>query len=171
MHAVMSSNAAALSRLFLAEQPAILRLLGRVVDHSMVDDAVQLLWLRVQKVKDDPPIRDARAYLFALAANVAWDHGREQARRRRLQAEAEAILWGAEPAPSAETSLIARDELERVLDAVDALGEPTRRIFYLNRMEHMPQRDIAELLGVSRTTVEKHIRKALARLGDARNGV
>lgn len=166
----MLSNAAALSRLFFSERPALMRMLGRVVDHSMVEDAVQVLWLRVQKVKDDPPIRDARSYLFALAANVAWDQGRELARRRRLQAEAEAILWGPEAAPSPETSLIAREELDRVLEAADQLGEPTRRIFWLNRIEGMPQRDIAELLGVSRTTVEKHIRKALARLGDARNG-
>lgn len=145
-------------------------MLARIVDRAMVEDAAQTLWLRLQTVKDDPPIRNKRSYLFTLAANVAWDHGREQARRRKIQAEAEAILWGTDPAVSAEASLLARDELERVLEAADALSEPTRTIFWLNRIEEVPQREIADRLGVSRTTVEKHIRRALALLGDARNG-
>jgi RNA polymerase sigma-70 factor (ECF subfamily) len=135
----------------------------------MVEDAAQTLWLRVQKVEDDPPIRDKRSYLFALAANVAWDHGREQARRRKIQAEAEAILWGPEPGASPDTVMIARDELARVLKAADDLSEPARTIFWLNRIEEVPQREIATRLGVSRTTVEKHIRRALSILGDARN--
>ncbi len=165
----MPTNAIALSRLLVNERPSLLRMLGRVVDRSMVEDAAQTLWLRVQKVEDDPPIKDKRSFLFALAANVAWDHGRELARQRRIQVEAEAILWGPEPAASADTVMIARDELARVLEAADGLSEPTRTIFWLNRIEEVPQREIAERLGVSRTTVEKHIRRALSLLGDARN--
>jgi RNA polymerase sigma-70 factor (ECF subfamily) len=165
----MSTNALDLSRLLQSERPSLLRILSRVLDRSMVDDALQTLWLRVQKVEDDPPINDKRSYLFALAANVAWDQGRELARRRRIQAQADAILWGAERDPSAETMVIARDELQRVLEAAEQLSEPTRTIFWLNRMEGLPQRDIAVRLGVSRTTVEKHIRRALSILGDARN--
>lgn len=168
--AVMSMNALDLSRLLQSERPSLLRMLSRVLDRSLVEDAFQTLWLRVQKVEDDPPINDKRSYLFALAANVAWDQGRELARRRRIQAEANAILWGAERSPSAETMVIAQDELKRVLEAADALSEPTRTIFWLNRIEGIPQRDIAKRLGVSRTTVEKHVRRALAILGDARNG-
>lgn len=145
-------------------------MLLRVLDRSMVADALQTLWLRIQKVGDDPPINDKRSYLFALAANVAWDQGRELARRRKIQAEADAILWGAERSPSAETMMIARDELKRVLEAADHLSEPTRTIFWLNRIEAIPQRDIAVRLGVSRTTVEKHIRRALSLLGQARDG-
>lgn len=165
----MPTNAAALSRLLLSERPSLLRMLARVVEGPTVEDAAQTLWLRVQKVEDDPPIRDKRSYLFALAANVAWDHGREQARRRKIQMEAEAILWGPERGASAETVMIARDELARVLEAADDLSEPTRTIFWLNRIEDVPQREIAARLGVSRTTVEKHIRRALTLLGDARN--
>ena len=165
----MISNAHSLSRLLDAERAALARMLGRVLDRSALEDAFQTLWLRIQTV-DDQPIDNPRAFLFRLAANVAWDHGRAEARRRRVQAEAEAILWGPEDAPGAETVLIARDELARVMAAAEALAEPTRTIFHLNRIGGMPQRDIAVHLGVSRTTVEKHIRRALARLGDARDG-
>lgn len=166
----MPTNAAALSRLLLNERPSLLRMLGRILDRGMVEDAAQTLWLRIQKVEDDPPIRDKRSFLFALAANVAWDHGRELARQRKIQAEAEAILWGPEAGASTDTMMIAREELARVLEAADDLSEPTRTIFWLNRIENVPQREIAARLGVSRTTVEKHIRRALSLLGDARNG-
>lgn len=165
----MSTNALSLSDLLVTERPSLLRLLGRMLDPVAAEDAAQTLWLRIQKVEEDPPILNKRAYLFQLAANVAWDHGRELARRRRLQAEADAILWGDETEPSVDRALIAREELARVAEAAGQLGEPTRTIFWLNRIQHIPQRDIARELGVSRTTVEKHMRRAMALLSEARD--
>lgn len=166
----MSTNAHALSCLLLSERPSLLRLLGRRLDSALAEDALQTLWLRIQRVDDHSPIEDKRAFLFRLAANVAWDQGRELARRRRLQAEAHHILWGDDDAPEADRVLIAQEELTRVMAAADALGEPARTIFWLNRIKGIPQRDIAKKLGVSRTTVEKHMRRAMARLSAAREG-
>ncbi len=167
----MPTNALVLSRLLLLERPSLLRLIGRIVESTAVEDAAQTLWLRVQSVDDSVTIADERAYLYRLAINVAWDHGRTRARQRRVQEQAQDILWGRDGDPATDRVLIAREELARVLAAADDLPEPTRTIFYLNRIEGLPQREIAERLGVSRTTVEKHMRKAMARLGDARNGV
>ena len=165
----MPSNSLSISRLFKAERASIARMLGRMVDGTALDDALQTLSLRIQTL-DEAPIANKRAYLFQLAANVAWDQGRAEARQRRLQVEAEAILWGPDRAPNADDVLIAREELERVAAAAQALPETTRTIFHLNRIEHLPQREIAHRLGVSRTTVEKHMRRAMLKLGQARNG-
>lgn len=165
----MPTNALALSRLLAAERPSLVRWVARIVGEPAAEDVTQSLYLRVQRVEDHPPIDNKRAYLFQLAANEAWDQGREQARQRKIQAEADAILWGTDGPPAVDRVMIAREELARVLDAADGLSEPTRTIFWLNRIKNVPQRDIAKQLGVSRTTVEKHIRRAMALLSDARD--
>ena len=69
--------------------------------------------------------------------------------------------------PSAEQSLISREELARVDDTINRLGERAAAAFRCFRLEGMSQRDIAARLGVSLSTVEADLRKvyaALARL-------
>jgi RNA polymerase sigma factor (sigma-70 family) len=163
----MPSNAAALTRLMFAEDRVLKRFFARMVDRDNLEDTFQALWLRVQRVADEPAIEDRNAFLFYLARNVALDQGRAEARRKRLQAEIESIVWGGGHVVPVDEVLIAQDDLNRVMARAAALPEPCRTIFYLNRMDNIPQRDIAKRLGVSRTTVEKHMRRALAALGEA----
>ncbi len=59
----MSNNAHALTRLLLAERPSLLRLAQRIVgDPAGAEDVTQSLWLRIQRIGDDPPIVQKRAY-------------------------------------------------------------------------------------------------------------
>jgi len=44
------------------------------------------------------------------------------------------------------------------------LNERTRDVFVLNRLEQMKNREIAQMLGISESAVEKHMTKALAHL-------
>lgn len=171
MRGLMSSNATALTRLLLAERPSLLRLAKRIVgSEPAAEDVAQSLWFRVQKVEDDPPILNKRAYLFRLTANLARDHRKNEARRLALHAEAHSTLWDEDNEPSLEDALVSVDALRRVADAAERLPEPTRRIFRMNRFEAIPQRAIADRLGISSTTVENHIKRALAILAAARDG-
>jgi RNA polymerase sigma factor (sigma-70 family) len=166
----MPTNAAALSRLMCAEERSLKRFFSRLVDRNSLEDTLHSLWIRVQRVGDDPPIHDKSAFLFYLARNVAIDEGRIEARRKRLQAEIESVVWGDSYELPVDEVAIAKDELRRVLARAEALSEPTKTIFYMNRMENIPIREIAVRLGVSRTTVEKHLRRARAALGEALSG-
>ena len=71
--------------------------------------------------------------------------------------------------PSAEASLIARQQLRLVDDAIDALGERTALIFRSYRLEGMGQRAIATMTGISLSAVEKHLQKAYRALTDIKN--
>lgn len=133
-------------------------------------DLNQEIYLKIEAGDVPGEIQNPRAYLFRMAANLATDHIRVEARRTELLAQAGELLDGTIDQRSPERDLIARDELERVTRAIAALPPQTRRIFRQNRFEHKTQREIAESLGISTTSVENHIRKALESLALARDG-
>ena len=165
----MPTNAHALSSLLVSERPSLLRLIGRIVNNpSAAEDVAQSLYLRIQTVQEQAPILNARAYLFRLAINLATDHVRSEARRRTVQTEIDELLWLEDDEPSPEQAVLARDALGRVTRAAEALPEPTRTMFRLNRFEGLTQREIAARFDVSSTIVERHIRRALQALDEAR---
>lgn len=166
----MPTNSVALTRLLLTERPSLMRLVQRIVGSTeMAEDVTQTLWFQVQRVNDDPPIANRRAYLYRLTANLATDHVRADSSRTTIQAKAQAYLWDELDQPSPEQEIIARDELERVLRAAEELPEPTKGIFRLHRFRGMAQAEVAAHYGVSTTTIEKHIRRAMAVLRKARD--
>jgi RNA polymerase sigma-70 factor (ECF subfamily) len=166
----MPTNALALSRLLVAERPGLVRRLAGIVgSESLAEDVTQSLYLRLQRLKDDPPILHQRSFLFRLASNLAVDYVRAEQSQARRNAEAHALLWAEPEALDPERTTASCLELERVLKAASSLPEPTRSIFRLHRFEGLRQSEVAACYGVSVTTVEKHVRRALAVLRKARD--
>ena len=159
----MPTNSITLSRLLLAERQSLLRQVRRLVGSDVAEDVAQKLWLKVQAVREEPPILDGHAYLRRLAHNVAVDHVRGDQRRVTAVERAEALLWP-------ERIVESRETLERVRAAIAALPELTRTILRLTRLEGRTQRETAEQVGVTTTTVENHLRRALAVLARIRDG-
>jgi RNA polymerase sigma-70 factor (ECF subfamily) len=54
-----------------------------------------------------------------------------------------------------------REDIEHMDNVIRALPERTRYILYLNRIQGVPQQRIAVELGISTTSVERHMRRAL----------
>ncbi len=65
---------------------------------------------------------------------------------------------------SLEQALSSRQELEAVSAALEELGERTRKVFVLCRLDGMKHTQIAALLGISLSAVEKHLVRAFAHL-------
>ncbi|OJW73702.1 MAG: hypothetical protein BGO57_14920 [Sphingomonadales bacterium 63-6] len=166
----MPTNSIALSRLLQAERKSLLRQVRRLVGAESAEDVAQKLWLKVQAVRDDPPILNQRAYLRRLAHNVAVDHVQADRRQATVAERAEALLWGVDYELGPERITESRETLDRIYAAIAALPEPTRTILRLVRLEGRTQRETAEEVGVTTTTVENHLRRALAQLGRIRDG-
>lgn len=166
----MPSNASVLSQLMIAERPSLLRRLTQIVgSEPAAEDVAQSLFMRLQCVDDDLRIANKRSFLFRLASNLAIDHLRAERTRARIQAEAHALLWDDGDVPDPRQIALANEELARVLKAAALLPEPTRGIFRLHRFEGLRQSEVANRYGVSVTTVEKHVRRAMSALRKARD--
>lgn len=159
----------ALSRVYREHEGELIRFLARRLRCVFTArDLAQDVYLKLHEVQNAGEIRNGKAYLFRVAANLATDHLRTEARRAELLSEAQDILSAVSETRTPERELIGREDIARLRQAAESLPPLSREIFRLNRFEGRTQREIAESLGVSLTTVEKHIRKVLDRLARAR---
>ena len=123
-------------------------------------DLVQELFLRLWNRRANLQ-ETGEGYLFRSACNLAIDHRRTENARAALDHRAAPSQLHAEPVPT-DAAPTARAELAAVDDALRRLPERTRRAFWLNRMEGRSYDAIARDLGVSVSTVEKDMMRALA---------
>ncbi len=132
---------------YLRYRAALLDDASRIVGRAHAEDVVQDAWLRF----DQPAtaVRQPGGYLFRIVRNLALD----RLRRSRWEAqgpEAHAAVDAAVSSlPDPEQHASARDELQRLQAALDALPADQRRAFELHRMEDAGYRSIASQLGVS----------------------
>ncbi len=138
-------------------------LLSRRVAEDEAEDLLQDLYIRVATTSLGP-IHQPRAYLYRMVNNLAHDR-----RRSRQRSERRDEVWTKnslgpdierDPDPNAEQVMIAREELRRVQDALDELPPRTKEIFLNYRVEGIAQKAIADRLGVSLSSVEKHLQRA-----------
>lgn len=67
----------------------------------------------------------------------------------------------ADDRPSLEEAAISRQRLNALRDAVADLPDRTRKIFVLCRLDGLRQREVAEALDISESSVRKHLAMAL----------
>lgn len=133
----------------------------RVHNEAEAEDLTQDVLLRVIGRAKPEEIDNAEAFLFRTAANLLRDRARRH--RTRVINYSELVeRHKAIEVLSPERVVQARQSLQTVWSALEDLGERTRDIFLLHRLENMKYREIADLYGVSQSAVEKHMIKALA---------
>ena len=165
----LSPQPAALLRAYVEHYGALVRFVARRLQClAVARDLVQEVYLRIRRVPPDVVIDNPRAFVFQVAANLTEDHRRVEGRRAELLDDVQDLLWGPDEEISPERHLLAMDELAHLHRVLEQLPELSRLVFVLNRFECLTQREIATRLGISISTVEKHIRIALARLCDER---
>ncbi|WP_067734984.1 RNA polymerase sigma factor [Novosphingobium naphthalenivorans] len=169
-------DANGLVRLLDVHRPELLRFLtARCGSADEAEDVVQEMWIKVSG-QATGPITNGRAYLFRMANNLVLDRAR--GRRRSMQRERtwlEAEGGGvahmpedrADPGEPADEIIAREQEAEVLRDAIAALPEGAQRALRLYRFDEIGQKEIADIMGISRSGVEKHLALAMKRLRQA----
>jgi len=159
----------ALLQAFREHEWELLRFLGRRLgSRAMASDAVQDLYIKLATTEPPPQVRDSRAYLFSMAANLATDRLRVDRRRGEILAEIDGIVWRRSDELTPERHILARAELQHMEAAIAALPARCREVFRLYRFEGLSQAQIAARLGLGLTTVYKDLKLAMRELLAAR---
>jgi RNA polymerase sigma factor (sigma-70 family) len=152
-------------------RPLMSFFLRRLQDRDEAEDLTQEVFLRILRRDEAVPLDNPAIYIFRVAANLLRDrarraathHAAEHASLDAPQAEftdtrrlAIGLVEDREP----ERVLLSQESLKEVMRALDELGDRTRDIFMLSRLEKMKHRDIAALYGITVSAVEKHLSKA-----------
>lgn len=159
-----------LKAIFLAHRAQLLRFLTAHGAGDAAEDLLQELWLKIEAAPDGP-IGQPLSYLYRAANNLMLDrHRSRQQAAKRDTAWTETITTrpGESDAPSGERVLIAREQLAQALKALDGLGPRAARVFRRYRIDGVAQRDIAQEMGISLSTVESDLRLAYRAMIDLR---
>jgi RNA polymerase sigma factor (sigma-70 family) len=131
-----------------------------------IEDLVQETYVRIYALPDYTRVESPKGLLFRIAHNLAM----ERARRHKSQAtdtmaDLESLrVYSNEAPPEEQTD--ARRRFESFCVAVERLPPLCRRVFVLRKVHRLSQAEISEVLGVSTSTIEKHVAKGLVRCRD-----
>ncbi len=161
-----------LFKAYVEKRDLLVRYFTRVAnDAGLAEDIVQDLYLKIEATDDGDErlIDDATAFLFRMAHNIHRNHIRTLGNGRRRDTDWQSLHReggpdGADDAPSPEAEISGRQQIGELTRALDELPERTRTIFQLHKFEGISQAQVASKLGISLSSVEKHLGAALKHL-------
>ena len=146
----------------LVHEEALLHFLARAwPQRDELHDLRQEIYVRVYEAAGKALPAQPKAFLFTTARHLLTD----RIRRNKVVS--------IEPVGDFERLLVLVDDvsperwcggrqvLKRLSDAFDRLPDRCREVVWLRRVEHLSQREVAQRLGISEKTVEKHIAKGM----------
>lgn len=124
------------------------------------EDIVQESFLILARIGNTAQIESPRSFLFTTASNLAVDYIRHnQVVLRYLEQQLQLVV---EAEPDSLAKQLSEAEWQAMLkQALKELPSRTRDVFVLNRLHGYSYKQVAELLAVSESSVEKHISRAL----------
>ena len=106
------------------------------------------------------------SWVYRIAANCCMDWLRKKKRDWSVSMEP-MVEQGFDPAddsPGTEEQVVAKDERQRLREAIALLPEDQREALILTQLEKVPYAEAARGLGVSEGTVKSRVNRAKARL-------
>lgn len=170
----IQSGESGLAGAFTQNRADLLRFLAsRCGSRERAEDYLHDLWIKLAQTPTGP-VSNPRAYLFRMANNLVLDAARAQQRSQRRDRAwleemdvASAVEDRIDPADSPEVAIARQQEAEVLRGAIGALPDGARRALILYRFDGLGQAEIARVLGISRSGVEKHLALAMRRLRDS----
>jgi RNA polymerase sigma factor (sigma-70 family) len=146
--------------------PALRRYFERRVGAAEAEDLVQDVFLHLQARAVGGAVDNVERYLFRIAGNVLISrHRHRTARGFALQDALDEALEPVETI-SSERVLIGKQDVARVIAAMQALPPRTREAFIFHRFGEMTYPAIAKRMGISVSAVGQLIARALEKLSE-----
>lgn len=145
--------------LYRATLAPLRRYLGRMLGNAEeAKDVAQDAYVRVQSASRRESVENPQALLFVTARRLAINRLRDRDREPLASA---AMDFGAAEGGDVRRQVMARQELELMAAAIDALPAGCREVLLLRKVDLLSHREIAERLGIAISSVEKHHARAL----------
>ena len=131
------------------------------------EDIEQDACVRALATENPNRISDPIRYLMRITRNLFIDSRRRKQRETAAMASIEALAVTATESLNPERILAGKEDLQRALDAIESLPVRCREAFVLHRFHNLSYSAISRRMGVTASTVEKHISEAMLRIARA----
>ncbi len=151
-----------LQEIYLDRKGALERFVGRFL-HNADDaaDVAQEAFLRVYAAEVGGQTPASEALLYSVARNLALSELRRRTSRATDSMADLDDLGLADQAPNPEAKLQQRQMVRAVEAAMNEMPPRCLEAFRLRKLDGLSQADIADRMGISPKTVERHITQAL----------
>lgn len=152
-------------REILSHEAILVRFISRVWPRrDDIADIRQETYARVYEAARQTRPQAPKAFLFATARHLMADRiRRERIVSIRVGGENEYLNVLVDEI-SPEQRVGAHQELARLARAFDRLSAKCREVMWLRRVQELPQKQVAERLGLTEKTIEKHLRTGTRQL-------
>lgn len=155
----MSVTSDEIKEIYLSEHKRLERLATRKVGPITANDVVHDVFMRIwERARDQAVLTPS--FLSRCTQNAAIDRLRAEKRLRDYQRGLTEEQYAA-PVATPFDITAARDDLRMIDEVIRSLPDRTRHIFLLNRAHGFSYEEISQVLGYSRSMVEREMAKAL----------
>ncbi len=135
------------------------------VPEAQAQEVTQEVYLRLYRtMRKGGEILNMRAWLFRVAHNLGLNVRSREKAFRAVNPDWDRFTDRTTESP--ERAILDRERMQRVQAALETLSPQQRNCLYL-RSEGLRYREIAEVMGVSSSTVNEFLRRAISRLAEA----
>jgi len=131
------------------------------VHNDDIEDIVQETFVKSYEADLKQEITYERTYMLKTARNLALNHISKASERKNQSLEGMKSLPYGLTSKSLESQIESKERFLHFCRATDTLSVEVKRVFLLKKVYGMSQKDIAGYIGLSESTVEKHVAKGL----------
>ena len=129
---------------------------------DIVQDAFMKVYVNREKLQEDQSVEN---YLYVITKRLMLNYIRDNKKHKTMDSanfkDMVQDTWGV------EDIVIAVDSRARIQNAVARMPRQRQKIYLLSREKGLSNKEIAEQLGLSVRTVDRHIALALAQIRDS----
>lgn len=158
---IRKGNKLAFSQLFRMYYPKLFTFIqGLLADRPLAEEITQDVFLRLWINREKIDLRlSFDSYLYTIAKNIVLNfYKKKEIEQRYIDHTLHALDT---ETPEAEAPFYYQDLLALVEQAVSEMPPQQQKVFRLSREEGLLNAEIAQKLGISKRTVEKHIYSSL----------
>lgn len=146
-------------RLYRVSSPRLYAFIWSILRNNWeTQDALQAIFLKIWEKRAEIDLsNNIDSYLFTTAKNLCMNILRDRLYRILMPLDACSTTHD-----EVNTEIIYNDNARFIQAIIDQLPQKRREVFMLSRVSGMPNKQIAEQLGISENTVETQIRRSLA---------
>jgi len=153
-----------LTNTYLKSRKFLRYVLSKILPQSLdVEDIMQEAYLRTYDAARKTAIKSPRSFLFKVARNLALNELSRASNRITSYIEDAAPREFHDDKVSVETEVAERAEFAEFEAAVSQLPSQCRKVFVLRKVYGHSQKEIADMLDISVSTVEKHVINGLVK--------